>query len=68
METPMFKNLSRKEICRRMSALCQRSADEAPAGIEQERLQVASNKFRVEADYLAFQDLQEALIWPERLH
>ena len=68
METPTFKHLSRLEICQRMTALCQRSADETLPGPEQERLQFASDKFRMEADDLAFQDLQQALMWAQRRH
>jgi hypothetical protein len=68
MEHTMFKSLSPLEICRRMSAICQEAADETPPGIEQERLQKVSDKFRDEADSLAIQDLQEALVWPQRLH
>jgi hypothetical protein len=62
MENAMFKNLSPLEICRRMAAICQQSADETLPGIEQERFQRVSDKFTDEADDLAFQDLQLALV------
>jgi hypothetical protein len=54
MENIMFKNLSRMEVCRKMSMICQQSADETGPGIDHERLQNASNKFRQEADALAY--------------
>jgi hypothetical protein len=54
MET--LKHLSQMEICRRMSILCQWSANETPPGPEQDRLQFASRKFWIEADNLAIQD------------
>jgi hypothetical protein len=66
MENLMFENMSRMEICRRMSAHCQRSADETPAGDERETMQRASDKFKDEADQLAFDGLLAALIWPDR--
>ena len=53
MEDTLFKNLSRIEVCRKMSAICQESADETKPGAERERLQTAANKFRDEADALA---------------
>jgi hypothetical protein len=53
MEDNLFKNLSPIEVCRKMSAICQKSADETSPGAEQERLQTAANKFRDEADTLA---------------
>jgi len=62
----MFANLSRMEICRKMAAICQTSADETCPGVEQERLQLASDQFRGEADELAIQELQAALLWPMR--
>jgi len=68
MESAVFKNLSPLEICRRMSAICQQSADETPPGIEQDRFQRVSDKFRDEADDLAMQDLQLALLWSPRLY
>jgi hypothetical protein len=68
METPAFKHLSQSAICLRMAMLCQRSADETPPGPEQDRHQAASDKFRIEADELAIQDLQRALLWPVRRH
>ena len=61
----MFENLSPMEVCQRMSVICQKSADETLPGIEQERLQRVSDKFRDEADSLALQDLQQALLWPQ---
>jgi hypothetical protein len=62
MENAMFKNLSPLEICRRMAAICQQSADETLPGIEQNQFQRVSDKFSDEADELAFQDLQLALL------
>jgi hypothetical protein len=53
MEDTLFKNLSPMEICRKMSAICQKSADETRPGAERERLLVAANEFRDEADALA---------------
>jgi hypothetical protein len=41
------------EILRKMSALCQTSADETSPGAERERLQIAADKFRNEADTLS---------------
>jgi hypothetical protein len=58
MENTMFENLSPMEVCKRMSAICQKSADETRPGAEQERLLAAANEFRDEADALAIQDLQ----------
>jgi hypothetical protein len=66
METPTSKHLSQLEVCRRMSTLCQMSAAETPPGPEQERMQLASHKFSIEADELAVQDLEHALVWPLR--
>jgi hypothetical protein len=66
MENAMFKNLSPMEICRRMAAICQQSANETLPGIEQERFQSVSDKFRDEADELALQDLQLALLGSAR--
>ena len=59
----MFKNLSRIDICHRMSAICQMSADESLPGDEQARLQMASDKFRNEADALTLTDLQKSPYW-----
>jgi hypothetical protein len=53
MEDTPFKNLSRIEVCRKMSAICQKSADETRPGAERERLRAAANKFSDEADALA---------------
>jgi hypothetical protein len=53
MKDTLFKNLSPIEVCRKMSAICQKSADETRPGAEQERLRAAANKFRDEADALA---------------
>jgi hypothetical protein len=64
MEPPAPNYLSQVENCRRLAALRQKSADEAPPGPEQERHQVASDKFLIEADDLAFQALLQALLWP----
>jgi len=61
MENLLFANLSRMEICRKMAAICQRSADGTRWGIERERLQLASDQFRKEANELAMQALQAAL-------
>jgi hypothetical protein len=63
MENPRFKNLSAIQICNRMAAICQRSADEALPGLERERHQHASDKFRDEADTLALADLQQSSQW-----
>ncbi len=68
MENPMFKNLSRMDVCRRMSALCKKSADETPAGDRRDGMQRASDKFQDEADQLAIDDLLKALTWPLMLH
>jgi hypothetical protein len=57
MENTLFKNLSPIEVCRKMSAICQKSADETSPGAERERLQIASDKFRDKADNLATLDL-----------
>jgi len=46
-----------------MAAICQRSADQTLPGPEQERLQLASDKFRDEADTLALADLQQSSHW-----
>ena len=53
MENTMFENLSPEEVCRKMSAICQKSADETPPGAARERLLAASRKFRNEADHPA---------------
>jgi len=66
MENAMFRNLSPMEICRKMSAICQKSADETAPGIDKQRLQSVSDKLSDEADGFAIQDLQEALLWPHR--
>jgi hypothetical protein len=63
MENNRFKNLSAIQICNRMAAICQRSADQTLPGLEQERLQLASDKFRDEADTLALADLQQSSHW-----
>ena len=52
MENSAFQKLSPMEICRRMSAICQKSADETRPGIHQRRLQKASDRFRDEAGIL----------------
>jgi hypothetical protein len=57
MENILFRNLSPIEVCRKMSAICQKSADETSPGAERERLQIASDKFKDEADDLAALDL-----------
>ena len=59
----MFKNLSRIDICHRMSAICQMSADESLPGDEQARHQMASDKFRNEADALTLDHLQKSPYW-----
>ena len=66
MENAMFENLTPLEICRRMAAICQQSADETLPGIEQKRFQSVSDKFRDEADDLALQDLQLASLGSPR--
>jgi hypothetical protein len=66
MENFMFRNLSRMQVCRKMAMICQQSADETDPGVDHERLQDASDKFRAEADQLAIQDLQQALLPRER--
>ena len=63
MENPMFRNLSVIDVCRRMSAICQKSADESLPGIGQARLQMASDKFRSEADVLTLAHLQQSSHW-----
>jgi hypothetical protein len=68
MENSMFKNLSRMEVCLRMATICQKAADESLPGIEQEKFQIASDKFRDEAGDLAIQDLYQALLAPQRFH
>ena len=52
----MFKNLSPIEVCQKMSAICQKSADETSPGTERERLQAAANKFVDEANAPRFGD------------
>ena len=68
MENTQFKNLSRLEICRIMAVLCQKAADETIPGADQDRFQMASDKFSDEADSLAIEDLQQAVLQPLRLH
>jgi hypothetical protein len=68
MENTPFRNLSPMQICLRMAALCQRSADESLPGIDQDRFQMASDKFRDEADSLAIEDLRQALLPSPRFH
>jgi hypothetical protein len=63
MENNRFKNLSAIQICNRMAAICQKSADEALPGVEQDRHQQASDKFRNEADTLALSDLRQSSQW-----
>jgi hypothetical protein len=53
MKNTMFENLSPMEVCRKMSAICQQSADETAPGLSHERLQIATNKLKDEADTLA---------------
>jgi hypothetical protein len=62
MENFMFRNLSRMQVCHKMAMICQQSANETDPGIDHDRLQNAANRFRVEADELAIQDLQQALL------
>ena len=59
----MFKNLSAIEICHRMAAICQNSADVNLPGPDRDRLQSVSEKFRREADSLALADLQHSPEW-----
>jgi hypothetical protein len=61
MEKLLFANLSRMEICRKMAAICQISADGTTWGIERERLQLASDQFKKEANELALRELQTAV-------
>ena len=56
------------EVCLRMATICQKAADESLPGIEQEKFQIASDKFRDEAGDLAIQDLYQALLAPQRFH
>ena len=49
----MFRHLSQMEVCRRMTVICQKSADQTPPGAEHDQLQAASDKFRDEAKSLA---------------
>jgi hypothetical protein len=62
MENTLFKNLSPIEVCRKMSAICQKSADETSPGTERERLQKAADQFREEANALKFRDEANALL------
>ena len=59
----MFKKMSAIEICHRMAAICQNSADVNLPGPERERFQFVSDKFRDEADTLALADLQHSPEW-----
>jgi hypothetical protein len=68
MENTQFKNLSQLEICRIMAVLCQKAADETIPGPDQDRFQMASDRFRDEADSLAIEDLQQALLQPLTFH
>ena len=52
MENRIFENLSQMEICRKMSVICQKSAEETLPGIDKQRLQTVSDYFRNEADAL----------------
>ena len=66
--TEMFEVKRGGRICQRMSTLCQRPADETLSGPEHDRTEFASQKFKTEAEDLAFQNLQQALMWPQRRH
>lgn len=59
----MFKKMSAIEICHRMAAICQNSADVNLPGPERERFQFVSDKFRDEADTLALVALQHSPEW-----
>jgi hypothetical protein len=61
MENTMFRHLSPMQVCRRMAVICQKSANQTPAGAEHDQLQAASDKFSDEANSLAINDLQQAL-------
>ncbi|MEO8301667.1 MAG: hypothetical protein ABI608_07735 [Rhizomicrobium sp.] len=64
----MFKKLSAIEICHRMAAICQNSADANLPGLDRERFQIVSDKFREEADTLALADLQQSPHWHIHCH
>ena len=51
------------EVCHRMAAICQNSADVNLPGPERERFQFVSDSFRDEADTLALADLQHSPEW-----
>ena len=53
MEDSLFENMSPIAVCRKMSAICQKAADETSPGTERVRLKTAANKFRDEANALA---------------
>ena len=60
MENTLFEKLSPLEVCRKMSALCQQSAEETSPGAQRERLQAAANKFKDEAIALKMGDQASA--------
>jgi len=52
MEHCIFENMSKIEICRKMSVICQQSADENFPGVDKARYQIVSDYFKGEADAL----------------
>jgi len=56
----MFKKLSAIQNCLDIAAIIQRVADQTLPGLEQDRHQRASDKFRNEAVTLALADLQQS--------
>ena len=56
MENTLFEKLSPLEVCQKMWALCQQSADETSPGAQRERLQAAANRFKEEAIALKMED------------
>ena len=55
-----FRNLSAIQNCLEIAAIIQRVADQTLPGLEQDRHQHASDKFRNEAVTLALADLQQS--------
>jgi hypothetical protein len=53
MENRIFENLTPLEICRKMSVICQKAADETLPDMEKRRLQSACDLFNIEADALS---------------
>ena len=53
MENRIFENLTPLEICKKMSVICQKAADETLPDMEKRRLQTACDHFNIEADALS---------------